>query len=75
VEVLDFKTAVELNDGVEDLLHDVGVDEVTFRFDDFLEGGLDGLHGLGYETLCGSERGKDGEARPRPGDDVEFLRG
>jgi hypothetical protein len=75
VEVLYFKTAVELNDGVEDLLHDVGVDEMAFCFDDFLQRGLGGLHGLGCEILCGSEWGRDGEERSRPGDDLKFLRG
>ncbi len=33
---LDFKTAVEFDHGIEDLLHQVRIDQVAFGFDDFL---------------------------------------
>ena len=38
-ELLDFEAAAELDDRVEDLLHDVGVDQVALRFDHFLSAG------------------------------------
>src|SRR5579864_3966005 len=37
-EVLDFETAVMLDHGVEDVLHYVGVDQMAFGLDDFLQG-------------------------------------
>ena len=36
-ELLHFKTAVRFDDLVEDLLHDVGIDQVAFGLDDFLK--------------------------------------
>ena len=39
-EALDFELAVELHDGVEDSLHDMGVDQVPLGLDNFSNGHL-----------------------------------
>ncbi len=37
VEFFHFKSAVVFDDGVKDLLHDVGIDEVSLGFNHFME--------------------------------------
>ena len=43
VEALDFEAAVVFNDRIEDLLHDMGVNQVALGLDDLLEGEFQGL--------------------------------
>ena len=40
VKLLYFEAALKLDDGVEDALHDVGVDEVAVGFDNFRRGAV-----------------------------------
>ena len=57
MEMLHLEAAFVLNNGVEDLLHDVGVNQVAFRFHHLLEGHCNGIRThedasfLGYLAL------------------------
>ena len=53
LKVLDLEFPLELDDGVEDALHDVAIDQMALRFDDFRYGSVAGVSMLLFRITSG----------------------
>ena len=63
-ELFHFEAAVILHDLVEDVLHDVGVDQVAFRFDHFLKWHRTSIVAARKATTVSTTHEAGGTARP-----------